>query len=118
MYFLSQRQYPTSLDEKGMHEKYPNALAIGLIMYIMICTRPDVLYAISINNMYQLFLVIVIRSPSRISMDILKSLRMASWSDLEMIIVNELQWYWLSKTEEQYTQIVVWNKLYARMSNL
>lgn len=75
---LSQRQYPTSLDEKVMHEEYPNALAIGLIMYIMICTRPDVLYTISNTICTKLFLVIVIRSPSRISMDILKGLRMTS----------------------------------------
>ena len=31
----------------------PYALAIGSIMYDMLCTRPDVFYALSVTNKYQ-----------------------------------------------------------------
>lgn len=77
---LSERQCPTSSDEKWIHETNPYALATGLIMNIMICTGPDAPYAISIHNKYQkLIFVFDTRSLSRISLDVLKRLRIVSW---------------------------------------
>ena len=40
-------------DELEKMSKIPYALAIGSIMYAMICTRPDVLCALSLTSRYQ-----------------------------------------------------------------
>ena len=34
-------------------DKIPYPLAVGSIMYAMICTRPDVSYALSLTSIYQ-----------------------------------------------------------------
>ena len=50
---LSKNQCPMTHDERDRMSKIPYAYAIGSIMYAMLCTRPDVLYALSITNIYQ-----------------------------------------------------------------
>ena len=44
---------PKILDEKDRMSKIPYASAIGSIMYAMICTRPDVSYALSMTSRFQ-----------------------------------------------------------------
>ena len=50
---LSKTQCPESADERSRMDAIQFASAIGLIMYAMICTRPDVSYAISVTSRYQ-----------------------------------------------------------------
>ena len=51
---LSNTQCPTMQDELDHMSKIPYASAIGSIMYAMLCTRPDVSYALSMTRRYQL----------------------------------------------------------------
>ena len=44
---------PKTLDEKDRMSKIPYASAIGSIMYAIICTRPDVSYALSMTSRFQ-----------------------------------------------------------------
>src|SRR3954471_22792643 len=46
-------QYPSTLDEIDRMSKISYALAIRSIMYAMLCTRPDVSYALSKTSRYQ-----------------------------------------------------------------
>ena len=50
---LSKTQCPELADERSRMDAIPFASAIGSIMYAMICTRPDVSYAISVTSRYQ-----------------------------------------------------------------
>ena len=50
---LSKSQCPTSDLEVAKMSRIPYASAIGSIMYAMICTRPDVSYALSMTSRYQ-----------------------------------------------------------------
>ena len=50
---LSKTQCLESADEQGRMDTIPYASAVGWIMYAMICTRPDVSYAISVTSRYQ-----------------------------------------------------------------
>ena len=50
---LGKTQCPSSLDEIKRMSNVPYASAIGSIMYAMMCTRPDVAYAMSICSRYQ-----------------------------------------------------------------
>lgn len=50
---LSKTQCPSTSDERERMSKIPYASAIGSIMYAMICTRPDVSYALSVTSRYQ-----------------------------------------------------------------
>ena len=52
---LSKSMYPRTQDERTHMSLIPYALAIGSIMYSVICTRPDVSYALSIMSRYQLY---------------------------------------------------------------
>ena len=47
---LSKSQCPGSTDEQDQMSRVPSASAIGSIMYAMLCTRPDVLYALCMVN--------------------------------------------------------------------
>ena len=40
-------------EEKVYMEKVPYALAVGSLMYVMLCTRPDIYYAVGIVSRYQ-----------------------------------------------------------------
>ena len=50
---LSQSQCLTTKDEREHMDKIPYASAIGSIMYAMLCTRPDVSYALSMTSRLQ-----------------------------------------------------------------
>ena len=50
---LSKAQCPKTQDERERMNKIPYASAIGSIMYAMLCTRPDVSYALSMTSRYQ-----------------------------------------------------------------
>ena len=50
---LSKAQCPSSSSELERMSRIPYASAIGSIMYAMICTRPDVSYALSMTSRYQ-----------------------------------------------------------------
>jgi hypothetical protein len=50
---LSKKQCPSELDEQERIKAIPYALAIGSIMYDMLCTCPDVSYALSATSRYQ-----------------------------------------------------------------
>ena len=49
----SKTQSPMTFDEQNRMSRIPYASAIGSIMYAMLCTRPDVAYAISVTSRYQ-----------------------------------------------------------------
>ena len=50
---LSKSQCPQTTGEQVEMSSIPFASAIGSVMYAMICTRPDVSYALSICSKYQ-----------------------------------------------------------------
>ncbi|KAD6795217.1 hypothetical protein E3N88_06113 [Mikania micrantha] len=50
---LNKLQCPETEDQKRKMERVPYASAIGSIMYAMLCTRPDVSYALSMTSRYQ-----------------------------------------------------------------
>ena len=50
---LSKAQCPSSKAERDKMDGIPYASAIGSIMYAMICTRPDVSYALGMTSKYQ-----------------------------------------------------------------
>ena len=50
---LNKGQSPTTDVEKDKMSRVPYASAIGSIMYAMLCTRPDVSYALSVTSRYQ-----------------------------------------------------------------
>ena len=49
---LSETQSPSTSDERSRMSRIPYASAIGSIMYAMICTRPDIAFAISLTSRY------------------------------------------------------------------
>ena len=50
---LSKSQCPTTKDERERIDKIPYASAIGSITYVMLYTRPDVSYALSMTSRFQ-----------------------------------------------------------------
>jgi len=50
---FSDKQCPSSDEERKRMSKVSYTLSIGSIMYAMICTRPDVSYALSVVSRYQ-----------------------------------------------------------------
>ncbi|KAK8504798.1 hypothetical protein V6N12_063805 [Hibiscus sabdariffa] len=50
---LSKEICPSTPQERERMSQIPYALAIGSIMYAMICTRPDLSYALSMTSRYQ-----------------------------------------------------------------
>ncbi|KAK8653874.1 hypothetical protein V6N13_127857 [Hibiscus sabdariffa] len=50
---LSKEMCPSMPQERERLSQIPYASAIGSIMYAMICTRPDLLYALSMTSRYQ-----------------------------------------------------------------
>ena len=51
--FLSKEQCPKTPQEKEDMRQYPYASAVGSLMYAMLCTRPDICYAVGIVSRYQ-----------------------------------------------------------------
>ena len=50
---LSQDQCPMTAEEKEYMKTVPYASAVGSLMYMMLCTRPDICYSIEIESRYQ-----------------------------------------------------------------
>jgi hypothetical protein len=50
---LSKSQGATTPNEQKKMSVIPYASAIGSIMYVMLCTRPDVSFALSVTSRYQ-----------------------------------------------------------------
>ena len=50
---LSKEHSPVSKVDRDRMNRVPYASAIGSIMYTMLCTRPDVSYALSMTSRYQ-----------------------------------------------------------------
>ena len=50
---LSKEQSPKTPEEKELMSKKPYASAVGSLMYAMICTRPDICYAVGVVSRYQ-----------------------------------------------------------------
>jgi hypothetical protein len=50
---LSLRMYPKTPDEKTQMEKVPYSSVVGSLMYAMMCTRPDISFAVRIVSRYQ-----------------------------------------------------------------
>ena len=51
---LSQDQCPMIAEEKEYMETVPYASTVGSLMYVMLCTRPDICYSVGIVSRYQL----------------------------------------------------------------
>jgi ATP-binding cassette subfamily B (MDR/TAP) protein 1 len=49
---LSKTQCPSTTDEQSIMSRVPYASAIDSIMYAMLCTRPNVSYALSVTSRY------------------------------------------------------------------
>ncbi|KAJ9544316.1 hypothetical protein OSB04_024023, partial [Centaurea solstitialis] len=50
---LSKTQCPVSSQDQDKMKSIPYASAIGSIMYVILCTRPDVAYSVSVTSRYQ-----------------------------------------------------------------
>ena len=50
---LSKRMSPKTSEERNRMSSIPYASAVGSIMYAMLCTRPDVAYALGIVSRFQ-----------------------------------------------------------------
>ena len=50
---LSNDQRPKTLKEENMMRQVPYASAMGSLMYVMICTRPDICYLVDMVSRYQ-----------------------------------------------------------------
>jgi len=50
---LSLRMCPKTPDEKAQMEKVPYSSAVGSLMYAMMCTRPDISFAVGMVSRYQ-----------------------------------------------------------------
>ena len=47
---LSDEQRPKTLEEEDMMRQFPYASVVGSLMYVMLCTRPDICYLVGIVN--------------------------------------------------------------------
>ena len=50
---LSRSMSPKTHKERANMDRIPYASAIGSIMYVMLCTRLDIAYALSVTSRYQ-----------------------------------------------------------------
>ena len=50
---LSKEQSPKTPQEVEDMRRYPYASAVGSLMYAMLCTRPDICYAVGMVNHFQ-----------------------------------------------------------------
>ncbi|KAJ8512154.1 hypothetical protein OPV22_002588 [Ensete ventricosum] len=50
---LSRSMSPKTPEERADMDKIPYASAIGSIMFIMLCTKPDIAHALSVTSMFQ-----------------------------------------------------------------
>ena len=52
---ISKEHLPKTPEDRAFMEKIPYASAIGSIMYAMLCTRPDVAFALSVTSRFQAY---------------------------------------------------------------
>ena len=50
---ISKEHSPKTPEDRALMERIPYASAIGSIMYAMLCTRPDVAFALSVTSRFQ-----------------------------------------------------------------
>ena len=50
---ISKEKSPKTSEDKALIERIPYASAIGSIIYAMMCTKPDVAYALSVRSRFQ-----------------------------------------------------------------
>ena len=50
---LSQDQCPMTIEEKEYMKTVPYASTVGSLIYVMLCTRPDICYLVGIMSRYQ-----------------------------------------------------------------
>ena len=50
---LSKDQCPMTPQEKEQMREVPSALAVGSLIYAMLCTRPDICHAVGLVSRYQ-----------------------------------------------------------------
>ncbi|KAK8506960.1 hypothetical protein V6N12_009271 [Hibiscus sabdariffa] len=99
---LSKEMCPSTPQERERMSQIPYALAIGSIMYAMICTRLDLSYALSMTSRYQ-------ANPDTVAVSCLNG-GAVSWKSLKQDTVAD------STTEAEYitaseaTKAVVWIK--------
>ena len=51
--FLSKRDYPITPQERELMSKVSYALIVGFIIYIITCTRSDMVYSLEVVSIYQ-----------------------------------------------------------------
>ncbi|XP_062087593.1 secreted RxLR effector protein 161-like, partial [Humulus lupulus] len=51
--YLSKKQSPQTPQEEEEMKQIPYASAVGSLMYAMLCTRPDICYAVGVVSRYQ-----------------------------------------------------------------
>ena len=49
---LSKEMYPKTQEEIDYMSKIPYSLAVGILMYSMVCTRPDIAHAVGVVSRY------------------------------------------------------------------
>ena len=49
---LSKRMSPETQEERDKMRSCPYALAVGSLMYAMLCTRPDISHVVSVVSRY------------------------------------------------------------------
>ena len=52
--YLSRKIYPKTLEERKRMNKILYASTVGSIMYVLLCTRPDVAYALDVASRFQI----------------------------------------------------------------
>ena len=50
---LSDDQRPKTSEEEKMMRQIPYASVVGSLMYVMLCTRPDIYYSVGMVSRYQ-----------------------------------------------------------------
>ena len=50
---LSKKQCPSTLQEEEDMRRVPYASVVGSLMYAILCTRPDICYAVRVVSMFQ-----------------------------------------------------------------
>ena len=50
---LSDDQRPNTFEEEKMMRQIPYASVVGSLMYVMLCTRPDIYYSVGMVSWYQ-----------------------------------------------------------------
>ena len=50
---MSDYQRPKTLEEENIMRQVPYASAVRSLMYVMLCTRPDIYYSVGMVSRYQ-----------------------------------------------------------------